>query len=185
MEDSRIIELYFQRDEAAISETAAKYGTYCHRLAWNILSVEEDAQECVNDTWLQAWNAIPPGRPDRLGAWLGRVVRNIAFNLWNKNHRKKRYAGMEQLLTELEECIPSPESVEEELEAKELTGAVDTWLGSLSREDRVLFLRRYWYGEAVKELAEEAGMPPGRLAKRMYGLRQSLKGRLEQEGYRI
>ena len=90
MEDSRIIELYFQRDEAAISETAAKYGTYCHRLAWNILSVEEDAQECVNDTWLQAWNAIPPGRPDRLGAWLGRVVRNIAFNLWNKNHRKKR-----------------------------------------------------------------------------------------------
>ncbi len=185
MEDSRIIELYFQRDEAAISETAAKYGTYCHRLAWNILSVEEDAQECVNDTWLQAWNAIPPGRPDRLGAWLGRVVRNIAFNLWNKNHRKKRYAGMEQLLTELEECIPSPESVEQKLEAKELTKAVDAWLGELSQEDRVLFLRRYWYGEAVKELAEEAGMTPGRLAKRMYGLRQSLKGRLEQEGYRI
>ena len=88
-------------------------------------------------------------------------------------------------MTELEECIPSPESVEQKLEAKELTKAVDAWLGELSQEDRVLFLRRYWYGEAVKELAEEAGMTPGRLAKRMYGLRQSLKGRLEQEGYRI
>lgn len=183
MEDAQIIELYFQRDEAAIAQTAAKYGIFCHKLARNILSIEEDAEECVNDTYLQAWNAIPPQRPDKLGAWLGRVVRNISINLWNKNHRKKRYAGMEQLLTELEECIPSPKTVEQKMEEKELTEAINIWLGSLSREDRVLFLRRYWNGEAVKELAKEKGMKPGMLAKRMHGLRQNLKSRLEQEGY--
>ena len=102
MEDAQIIDLYFQRDESAITQTAAKYGIFCHKLARNILSVEEDAEECVNDTYLQAWNAIPPLRPDKLGAWLGRVVRNIAINMWNKNHRKKRYSGMELLLAELE-----------------------------------------------------------------------------------
>lgn len=185
MEDSRIIDLFFRRDEAAISETAAKYGSYCHRLAQNILSVEEDAEECVNDTWLQAWNAIPPGRPDRLGMWLGRVTRNIALNLWNKNHRKKRCAGMEQLLTELEECIPSPKTVEQNIEEKELTEMINTWLGTLPREDRILFLRRYWNGESVKELAGELAIAPGRLTKRLYRLRQSLKKRLEQEGYWI
>lgn len=183
MEDTQIIDLYFRRDEAAVSETASKYGAFCHRLAWNILSVEADAEECVNDTWLQAWNAIPPQRPEKLGAWLGRVVRNIAVNLWNRNHRKKRYAGMEQLLAELEECIPSPESVEQKVEEKELTETVNLWLESLSRENRVLFLRRYWNGEAVKELAGEMGVTPGSLAKKLYGLRQNLKYRLEQEGY--
>lgn len=185
MEDSQIIDLYFRRDEAAVSETAVKYGSYCHRLARNILSVEEDAEECVNDTWLQAWNAIPPERPDRLGAWLGRVARNLALNLWNRNHRKKRYAGMEELLTELEDCIPSPKTVEQKMEEKELTEAINTWLGTLSREDRILFLRRYWNGEAVKELAGELDSAPARVTKRLYRLRQSLKKKLEQEGYWI
>ena len=185
MEDAQIIDLYFQRDEAAITQTAAKYGIFCHKLARNILSIEEDAEECVNDTYLQAWNAIPPLRPDKLGAWLGRVVRNIAINLWNKNHRKKRYSGMELLLAELEECIPSSQTVEQKVEEKELTEAINVWLDSLSREDRILFLRRYWNGEAVKELARERGMTPERLARRMYGLRQNLKLRLEQEGYSL
>ena len=185
MEDAQIIDLYFQRDESAITQTAAKYGIFCHKLARNILSIEEDAEECVNDTYLQAWNAIPPLRPDKLGAWLGRVVRNIAINMWNKNHRKKRYSGMELLLAELEECIPSSQTVEQKVEEKELTEAINVWLGSLSREDRILFLRRYWNGEAVKELARERGMTPGRLARRMYGLRQNLKFRLEQEGYSL
>lgn len=183
MDDSQIIDLYFRREEAAISQTAAKYGVFCHNLARNILSIDADAEECVNDTYLHAWNSIPPTRPDKLGAWLGRVVRNLAINLWNKNHCKKRYSGMELLLNELEECIPSPGTVEHEIEAKELTGIINVWLASLTKNDRVLFMRRYWNGEAVNALAEECGMTQGRLAKRMYQLRQKLKATLEREGY--
>lgn len=185
MEDAQIIELYVQRDEAAISETKAKYGAYCQGVALNILSMQEDADECVNDAYLQAWNAIPPQRPDRLGAWLGRIVRNNAFNLWKKNRRQKRYAGMEQLLSELEDCIPSPLTVERKIEEQELTEAVNAWLASLPKSDRVLFVRRYWLGEAVNALAQETGASPSELAKRMYRLRQHLKSTLEQEGYSL
>ena len=105
MEDLEIIGLYFRRNEKAITETAAKYGTFCRNIALNILSNREDAEECVNDTYLQAWNTIPPQKPDKLGAWLGRVIRNIAYNLWKKNHRQRRYTGMEEILNELEDCI--------------------------------------------------------------------------------
>ena len=185
MEDAQIIELYVQRDEAAIAETKAKYGAYCQSIARNILSVDADAEECVNDAFLQAWNAIPPQKPDKLGAWLGRVVRNTAFNLWKKNRRQKRYAGMEQLLSELEDCVPSPLTVERELEEQELTEAINAWLASLPKSDRVLFVRRYWYGEAVNALAREGGTSPADLAKRMYRLRQNLKSTLEQEGYAL
>ncbi len=183
MEDLQIINLYFERSETAIAETAAKYGRFCRNIALNIISVAEDAEECVNDTYLQAWNSIPPQRPEKFRAWLGRVVRNITINLWRRNHRQKRYAGMEQLLDELEDCIPSPETVERQIEGKELTEAINTWLASLCRDDRVLFVRRYWNGQAVNDLAEEAGMEPKRLARRMYGLRQKLKAALEKEGY--
>ena len=185
MEDSQIIGLYFKRDEAAISETEAKYGAFCHGIALNILSINADADECVNDTYLRAWNSIPPKKPDKLGAWLGRVVRNIAFNLWKKNHRQKRYAGMEQLLNELEDCIPSPVTVECEIEEQELTEVINTWLASLSQNDRILFIRRYWYGETVAVLAQESGMSPANMAKRMYRLRQNLKSKLEKEGYSL
>ena len=185
MEDSQIIGLYFRRDEAAISETAAKYGAYCRGIALNILSSGADADECVNDAYLQAWNSIPPQRPDRLGAWLGRVVRNIALNLWKKNRRQKRCAGMEQLLDELEDCIPSPAAVEREIEEQELTQAINTWLASLPKEDRILFVRRYWNGEAVAALARESGVTPANMAKKMYRLRKNLKSMLEQEGYTL
>lgn len=183
MEDAQIIDLYFERNEAAIVETAAKYGRFCRNVALNILSVGADAEECVNDAYLQAWNSIPPQRPSSLRAWLGRVVRNISINLWNKNHCQKRYAGMEQLMDELEDCIPSPQTVEHQIEGQELTEAIDTWLASLPRDDRVLFVRRYWNGETVDELAKEAGTGPKKLAKRMYRLRQNLRAALEKEGY--
>ena len=183
MEDLQIIDLYNQRDENAISETAKKYGAFCESIAFNILTIAADVEECVNDTYLQAWNSIPPQQPARLGAWLGKVVRNIAINLWNKNHRKKRYAGMEQLLSELEDCIPSPITVEQEIEEKELTEFLNTWLASLSKADRILFMRRYWNGEAVKDLAKEYRIMPRDMAKRMYRLRQSLKSALEKGCY--
>ena len=185
MENSQIIALYFKRDEAAISETAEKYGTFCHGIALNILSINADADECVNDTYLQAWNSIPPQKPGKLGAWLGKVVRNIAYDLWKRNHRKKRYAGMEQLLNELEDCIPSPATVEREIEEQELTEIINTWLASLSRNDRILFMRRYWNGETVAMLAQESGTSQANMAKRMYRLRQNLKSRLEKEGYSL
>ena len=182
MEDSRIVELYWRRDESAIAQTNLKYGAFCYRLAMNVLCLREDAEECVNDSYHQAWINMPPQRPVKLRAWLGRVVRNIAINRWNKNHTQKRYGGMDQLLSELEDCIPSPGSVEQEIEGKQLSEWIDAWLLSLPGEDRVLFVRRYWNGEALNALAKEWGLAPGKLAQRMYRLRLSLKAALEKEG---
>ena len=185
MEDLEIIGLYFKRDEKAITETTVKYGTFCHRIALNILSTVEDAEECVNDTYMQAWNSIPPQKPDKLGSWLGRVVRNIAYNLWKKNHQQKRCTGMEELLDELEDCIPSPDTVEREIEGQELTKVINTWLAALTKKDRILFVRRYWNGESVNALAKKAGISPAAMTKRMYRLRRGLKSTLEKEGYSL
>ena len=150
MEDSEIVALYWARDEAAIEETQRKYGPLCRSLAKSILQADEDAEECVNDALHHAWNAIPPQRPDRLGAWLGKVTRNLALNLWDKNRAQKRYGGIEALLDELADCVPAPGGVERELEGQELSAAIDRWLRALPREDRVLFLRRYWYGAELR-----------------------------------
>jgi RNA polymerase sigma-70 factor (ECF subfamily) len=185
VEDEEIVKLYFRRDENAISETQKKYGAFCRKIAFNILSNDEDTEECVNDAYLQAWNAIPPQKPNRLGAWLGRVVRNNAYNIWRKNHRKKRYDGMEELFSELADCVPSPVSVEQEIDGQELTAFLNSWLGTLPKDDRVLFLRRYWNGEAIKDLARQFGVSPTKMAKRMYRLRQNLSDALEKEGYSL
>lgn len=185
MEDSRIIDLYWRRDEAAIGETERKYGPLCRSLAKNILSVDEDAEECVNDALHQAWNSIPPQRPDRLGAWLGKVTRNLALNRWHKNRAQKRYAGMSALLSELEDCVPAPGGVERELENQALSAAIDGWLRTLPKDDRVLFVRRYWYGVELRDLAAERGVSPNRLAQKMLRLRRGLKKALEQEGFTI
>lgn len=178
MEDSQIIELYWQRQESAIRETETKYGAFCLGIAANILSVREDAEECVNDTYFQAWKSMPPQRPEKLRAWLGRVVRNIAINLWHRN----RYAGIQELLSELEDCIPSPRTIEREMEGKELAEYLDSWLLSLSAVDRRLFVRRYWNGIPLGQLAREQGVPSAKLAQQMYRLRQNLKSALEKEG---
>ena len=185
MEDSRIVELYWRRDEAAIRETEKKYGAMCRGVAGRILGTDEDAEECVNDALHHAWNTIPPQRPDRLGAWLGKVTRNLALNLWSKNHTQKRYGGMTALLDELAECVPGPATVEHELEQQELSAAIDGWLRGLPREDRRLFVRRYWYGVELRELAAERGVPPNRLAQKMLRLRRSLKRTLETEGFAL
>jgi RNA polymerase sigma-70 factor (ECF subfamily) len=185
VEDEQIIALYLKRDEGTIMETEEKYGAFCRKIAVSILTDPADGEECVNDAYLQAWNAIPPQKPSHLGAWLGRVVRNNALNLWKKNHRKKRYDGMEQLFSELTDCVPSPTTVEQELDGQELTAFLNTWLGTLPRDDRVLFLRRYWNGESIRNLAKQSGVSPAKLAKRMYRLRQNLRAALEKEGYSL
>jgi len=185
MEDSKIIDLFWCRDEDAISHTEMKYGAYCHRIALNILSVKEDAEECVSDTWLSAWNSIPPQRPINLRVWLGKVVRNSALNLWNRNHAKKRYNGIEALFEELADCIPSDDSAVQALEIKELNLLINDWLKTLSASDRALFIRRYWGGDSVAVLAKDWHITPAKLAQKMYRLRCNLRSVLQKEGVNI
>lgn len=182
MEDRAIVEQLWQRDERALDAAAEKYGAYCRAIAGNLLGSREDAEECVNDAWHQAWLRIPPQRPENLGAWLGRVVRGIAMNLWNRNHAKKRGGGMELLLSELEDCVPGGTEPERVLEEAELGAALSCWLRSLLREERTLFVRRYWYGESLQDLAKSRGVSPAKLAQKMLRLRRRLRAALEKEG---
>ena len=185
MEDQQIIKLFWDREEQAVSETAHKYSAYCDAIAFNVLSVKEDAEECVNDTLQKAWDSIPPNRPDNLKAWLGKVCRNAALNLWQRNHAKKRNQGMDLLLSELEDCIPSSNTVEKEIENSEISMCINKWLRTLPREDRILFVRRYWYGDAVKDLANTRGISPKTIAQKLLRLRKGLKAALEKEDIQL
>lgn len=182
MEDNQIIELYFQRNESALTETAKKYGTFCLHIAMNVLTVREDAEECVNDTYHTAWNQIPPTRPDSFKAFLGRIVRNFSISKYRAMHAKKRFNGLEVMLSELNDCIPAWEDVEQEIEAKELTEYINIWLEGLKAEDRVLFVRRYWYGEEVRELAKRCGISATQMTQKMLRLRRKLKVFLTEKG---
>ena len=182
MEDAQIVSLYWARSEDAIRETDAKYGAFCRTLAGNILGVCEDAEECVNDAYHHAWRSMPEEQPSLLRAWLGKVVRNLALDRWRSSRAQKRYDGMELLLSELEDCVPARETVEESVEAAELGRIISAWLAALPEKDALLFVRRYWNGDALNVLAKERGVPPAKLAQRMYRLRLGLKTTLEKEG---
>ena len=184
-EDREIINLFFERDERAIAEAGDKYGGMCRAVAYGILGSEGDAEECLNDAMLKAWQNIPPERPDSLGAWLGRVTRNVALSLWRKNTSRKRSGGVRVLLEELEDCLPSPENVETAVEARELSDIISRWLRTLGKTDRDLFVRRYWYCVPLKTLAAEAGISPSKLAGRMFALRAMLRRELEKEGITV
>ena len=185
MDDQRIIELYHRRDEQAIAETELKYGPLCRRIAMNILSVHEDAEECVNDTWHTAWTRMPPDLPKSLRAFLGRITRNISISRFRAKRAQKRYAALELMLSELDDCIPDSSDVEEITDRRWLSGLISAWLESLPEEDRGLFVRRYWYGDAVQALAEEWGCTANQMSQRMLRLRRSLKAFLEAEGISI
>lgn len=182
MEDIAIIELFFQRAEQAIVEVQQKYGKFCRKLAFDLLREERDAEECVNDTWQAAWQRIPPERPRMLGAFLGRITRNLAISRFRKNTARMRTEGLTVLLSELEHCVPSGESTEEAVDSILLGEYISRWLEGLPADDRALFLRRYWFGESLRELARETGTGEGHLAQRMYRLRLQLKKELEKEG---
>ncbi len=182
MDDKQIIDLYFARDEQAIAETEQKYGRFCWRIAMNVLGVWEDAEECVSDTYLSAWKQIPPTVPQSLKAFLGRIVRNLSISRFRAMRAKKRYNGMEVLLSELGDCVPSDQHVEQIAEAKEFSGYISEWLDSLPEEDCMLFVRRYWFGDAVQELAEKCGITAAQMAQRMLRLRKGLRAALEQKG---
>lgn len=185
MEDRQIIALYFQRDEAALSETEIKYGTFCRRIADNVLNNTEDAEECVNDTYLMAWKQIPPTVPESLQAFLGKIVRNLSISRYRALHAKKRFSGMEVMLSELNDCIPAAANVEQEIEGKELTGYINSWLAGLKTEERVLFVRRYWYGDEVKNLAGQYDSSAVKITQRLLRLRRKLKAFLEEKGVSV
>lgn len=185
MEDEQIIKWYLERNEKALEETQNKYGPYCFCIAKNILTVWEDAEECVNDTWNLSWNKILPIIPVSLKAFLGKLVRDRAISQYRANHAKKRYRGMEVIFDELEECIPSDFDVEEHFDNLLLSELINHWLGELPKEDRVLFIKRYYYGEAVKQLAKLTGCTGNQMAQRMMKLRKELKTFLSEEGVNI
>lgn len=185
MEDDAIVRLYHARSENAISETAAKYGGFCMSIALNILSLREDAEECVNDTYHAAWLRMPPELPDSLRAFLGRITRNISISRFRRNRAAKRFSGIELMLSELEECIPDKTCVEQAADCDRLTEVINRWLDALPEDDRTLFVRRYWYGDAVNGIAQRLGCAPNRVSQRLFGLRRDLKNVLEKEDFLI
>ena len=185
MEDAAIVALYWQRSEEAITASDEKYGALCHTLAYNILKAHEDAEECVNDTWHRAWDTMPPQRPNSLRAYLCRIVRNLSIDRWRAARSQKRGEGLDRLVLELEDCVPAGPSAEEAWEAGETAAAVDRWLDALAQTDRVLFVRRYWYGERVDQLAARFGYTPNGAAQRLRRLRAGLRRALEQEGVKL
>lgn len=184
MTDEQIIQLYFDRDQTAITETDRKYGTYCYSIASNLLGCE-DSEECVNDTYHTAWTRIPPEIPQSLKAYLGRIVRNISISRFRRSHAQKRNSGTNVLLSELEDCLPSAETVESEVDSRELSRLISSWLATLSGDDRALFVLRYWHGTAVQDLAEKCGCTPNAISLRIRRLRKSLKYYLEAKGVAI
>ena len=182
MDDCAIVALYWARDEAAIAASDEKYGGLCRQLSRQILASPEDAEECVNDTWGRAWNTMPPQRPASLRAYLLRIVRNVSIDRWRARRSQKRGDGAEALSLELESCIPPAPSAEAAWEQRELAAALDRWLAGRTDGERALFLRRYWFGEPVAQLARAWGLRPNAVSQRLRRLRESLRTFLESEG---
>ena len=182
MEDSGIIDLFFERSEQAIAELERKYGAAVRKTASNVLGSMQDVEECASDAYLAVWNSIPPKRPDPLISYVCRIARNLAVNKAYANTAAKRNSSFDLALDELEECLPSGFDLESELEARELTEAINRFLDALPEEDRKLFVRRYWYSCSVTELAEICRSTPNRVSVRLFRLREKLRSTLTKEG---
>lgn len=183
MEDSRIIELFYARSEQAIKELSKKYGALCTHVARNILNSRQDAEECVNDAYLGVWNTIPPENPNPLRTYICRIVRNLSIMRYHSNTAKKRNSYYDAALDELEDCITSASSVEDEISVRELSRLLDAFLDNLDVENRVIFVRRYWYSDSVSEIAERLGVSSNNISVRLSRIRSKLKKFLEKEGY--
>lgn len=184
MEDREIVNLYWERNTSAIKETDTKYGGYCKAIAKNILGNHEDAEECVNDTYLNTWNSIPPNRPNVLSTYLGKITRNLSFDRFRRRHAEKRGGGeIELILDELGECVSDTDSVEQEVEKKDLVRAINRYLDTLTQEKCSIFLCRYWYAIPVSEIAARFGMSEGNVSVTLNRIRHQLKNYLEERGY--
>ena len=183
MEDAAIVDLYWQRSDQAISETDRKYGKYCHTIAYNICANNEDAEECVNDTWFSAWNMMPDKRPSILSTFLGYITRNFALDRFKAKNAQKRGGGETPLaLEELENCIPSLANVEQRYEEKELEAAIDRFVSALPQTDRRMFIARYWFLAPISEISEKMGCSQSKTKMTLFRTRNKLRMYLEEEG---
>lgn len=184
MDDREIIALYFDRDEAAIAESQRKYGTYCTTIARNITESVQDAEECVSETWLRAWNSIPPQKPTFLKAFLAKITRNLALDRVRQKKAECRGGGSVPLaLDELSECLTSRDTVEEQVDARELGRAIGGFVRGLKQRDGDLFLRRYFYMDTLEDAAAFVGMDPKNAAVSLHRSRKKLEDYLKKEGY--
>ena len=185
MEDQGIVALFFDRSEQAIAEVDKKYGAYCYSIAYNILSSPEDTEESVSDTYLAAWNTIPPRKPNFLNAFLGKITRHISIDRWRRARAFKRGGGQMALaLEELKECVSGAGSLENELIRRETLMAVNRFLAELSVVERNVFLCRYWYLESSREIAEHSGFSQSKVRSMLHRIRGRLDTYLEKEGLR-
>ena len=186
MEDTKIIDLYWARDEKAIRETQRKYGRYCHTIAYNILHNDEDAEESVNDTYLGAWNSMPPHKPERLSAFLGKITRRLSLKKYRDKTAEKRGGGEVPLaLDELLECIPDGMDFDEKLRAEELALLLDSFLRELPARERNVFLCRYWYFAPIKDICRRFGLGESGAKMMLSRTREKLLARLEKEEFFI
>ena len=181
--DEAIVALYFDRSEEAIAACQVKYGKTCHTIAYNILHSDEDAEECVSDTWLRAWNAIPPERPARLGAWLSTVTRRLALTRYEKKTAAKRYGGMETSLDELTECVSAGSLTLADEVA--LSNAINSFLASLPTRTRMIFMRKYWYMDSIADIAKALGMTESAVKVSLHRTREKFRKHLDKEGITV
>lgn len=185
MEDSKIVDLYWARNESAITETAQKYGRYCRKIAMNVLNSEGDSEECVNDTYLAAWNSMPENRPTLLGSFLAAIVRNLSLDLYRKRHSQKRGDGqMPLVLDELLEVAGS-DNIESEVDSILLSESINKFLGNLDEETRFIFIRRYFFADSLMSIADTLQISEGKTKTVLFRTRNKLKNYLAKEGYEV
>ena len=184
LDDSELIERYFSRDESAIYETSVKYGGLCFKISNNILNSREDAEECVNETYLRIWNSIPPERPENFRGFISAAVRNLSLDRFRFLSRKKRSAELEISLSELENVLPD-ESVSEKYSENGLSDILEEFLDTLSKDSRVIFLKRYWYFDSISEISAECGFSVSKIKKELTRARAKLRAFLSERGVRI
>lgn len=183
MEDKKIVDLFWMRSEQAITETATKYGKYCHSIAYNILANNEDAEEAVNDTYMGAWNSIPPHRPSILRTFLGKITRRISLKKYRDQNRDKRGGGEVALvLEELDECVASPVTVEGEIMAKELGKALNRFVSELPDIERKVFMCRYWFMDSIDTISRDFDFSNSKTKSMLYRTRMNLLAYLREEG---
>lgn len=184
MTDEIIISLFFQRNEVAIEETNKKYGAYCFQIANNILNSREDSEECLNDTWMKAWNSIPPTHPQNLKLFLAKIVRNLSFNKYKAKYTCKRGKGeVALILDELEECIAGQSDVETHFIAEELQATINRFVRGLPEKEGNVFIRRYFYSDTIKDISKRYHISENNVRVMLNRTRNKLKARLKKEGY--
>lgn len=184
MDDQSIVALFWERSEQAIAETDRKYGAYCYSIAYHALANSEDAEESVSDTYMAAWNRLPPHRPSVLATFLGKITRRISINRWKAKNTAKRGGGQITLtLEELDDCVDGKQNIERAYESNELVLAFNRFLETLPETERDVFLRRYWFFDPIADIAESFGFTQSKVTSMLYRTRGKLRKQLEKEGF--